>query len=95
MNATIMSGEIIKCDSPPLPANLGYSDKAPFYYITITLNGQQTSETRVKFTYYVDPIIKSIHPNKGPLKGNTTSKLTGAMFNQDGVCNVTVRYGTI
>lgn len=42
MNATIMEEDIIKCDSPPLPPNFGFSDEgAPFYYIGLTLNGKE------------------------------------------------------
>lgn len=43
--------------------------------------------------YYIDPTIKSITPNLGPLKGGTISNLLGEGFAQEGVCNVTVRYG--
>lgn len=56
MNATIMESNIIKCDSPPLTGSQGYSDSsAPFYYISITLNGKEITDSRIKFIYYVDP----------------------------------------
>lgn len=34
-------------------------------------------------------------PNLGPLSGGTVSKIEGTGFAQDGVCNVTVRYGAL
>lgn len=81
MNATIMTNDSIKCDSPPLPPNLGFSDSgAPFYYISLTLNGKDRLNTTMKFVYYVDPTIKSVTPNKGPLEGGTVSLLTGKGF---------------
>jgi len=96
MNATILEQDIIKCDSPPLPPNFGFSDSAaPFYYIGITLNGKEITNTTIKFVYYIDPQIKSVTPNKGPLRGCTVSQLFGKGFNQEGVCNVTVRYGAM
>jgi hypothetical protein len=95
MNATIMESDIIKCDSPPLPPNEGFSETGglSWYDVSITLNGKEITESKIKFVYYTDPTIKSITPNIGPLKGNTTSKLVGLGFAQEGVCNVTVRYG--
>ena len=45
--------------------------------------------------YYVDPLLKSIVPNKGPLSGGTISNLTGRGYAQEGICNMTVRYGPI
>lgn len=100
MNATILDSETIKCDSPPfqesfttaLSANNG---SAPWYNFSITLNSKEIAPTRSKFTYYVDPSIKSISPNLGPLKGGTVSRISGEGFAQDGVCNFTVRYGPI
>lgn len=42
MNATILEENIIKCDSPPLPPNMGFSDSgAPFYNVEVTLNGKE------------------------------------------------------
>lgn len=95
MNATIMEQDVIKCDSPPLPPSQGYSETGgvPFYNISVTLNGKEISESKLKFIYYIDPSIKSITPGLGPLKGNTSSMIKGLGFAQEGVCNVTVRYG--
>ena len=96
MNATIMESDLIKCDSPPLPASFGFSDSgAPFYYLSVTLNGKDIAGPYQTFTYYIDPSITKIYPNKGPMKGGTISKLNGKLFNQEGVCNVTARYGSI
>jgi hypothetical protein len=97
MNATIMSAEHLVCDSPPLPPSQGFAEAgAPFYFVSVTMNGgKEISNTTLRFTYYIDPIIKSITPNKGPLRGGTVSRLFGSGFNQEGVCNVTVRYGAI
>jgi hypothetical protein len=43
MNATIMEENIIKCDSPPLPSSLGFSDYngVPWYNVSITINGKE------------------------------------------------------
>ena len=98
MNATIMADNILKCDSPPLPAGAAAASidgKAPFYNISISLNGKEMVSTELNFTYYIDPTIDSISPNLGPLTGGTVSKISGKGFAQDGVCNLTVRYGPI
>ena len=100
MNATIMENDIIKCDTPPLPPSFGFSEAgaAPWFNVSVTLNGKELSETNstksIKFTYYIDPQMASITPNNGPMKGNTSSHILGSGFAQEGVCNVTVRYGT-
>jgi len=57
------------------------------------LNGKEITESKIKFIYYIDPSIKSITPYLGPLRGGTFSKIKGEGFAQEGVCNVTVRYG--
>ena len=82
MNATILEPDIIKCDSPPLPPSMGFSeDHSPFYFVGLTLNGKEFTESKLKFIYYIDPQIKSITPNKGPLRGGTVSRLFGKGFN--------------
>lgn len=84
MNATILEEDIIKCDSPPLSSTMGFSDsRASFYYVEVTLNGKEITATdpKIKFIYYIDPSIKNITTNKGPLSGGTTSKLNGKGFN--------------
>jgi hypothetical protein len=103
MNATIMENNLLKCDSPPLQAALGYSESGtgysdegnvPWYNISITINGKEIVSSSLKFEYYVDPTMWSITPNVGPMKGGTNSTIKGNGFKQPGVCNVTVRYGT-
>lgn len=95
MNATILEEDIIKCDSPPLEFGASWERGAPYYLIAITLNGKEIVNTTLKFIYYIDPVINSITPNKGPLSGGTHSVLKGKGFNQEGVCNMTARYGAI
>lgn len=74
MNATIMEEDIIKCDSPPLPPSFGYADNsAPFYFVSITLNGKEITDAKIKFIYYIDPQIHSVLPGIGPIKGGTIS----------------------
>jgi IPT/TIG domain len=100
MNATIMDTDEIKCDSPALSTEEGAlifsnATSAPWYNISITLNGREYVPVKGRFSYYIDPTIKSITPNIGPLSGGTVSKISGNGFAQDGVCNVTVRYGAL
>lgn len=99
MNATVMENDIIKCDSPPLPEELGFLNKdasrAPWYNVSITLNGREMVTAESKFSYYVDPSIVQVTPSLGPAKGGTLSKIVGSGFAQEGVCNITVRYGPI
>ena len=82
MNATIIGSELILCDSPPLPPGSGSDSTAPFYYVSVTLNGgKEVANSTMKFIYYIDPVIKSITPNRGPLRGGTISRLVGSGFN--------------
>jgi hypothetical protein len=96
-NATIMDKHNIKCDSPMLDTETsqGADSKAPYYYVSVTLNnGREFSSEIAKFTYYWDPVLKSILPNKGPMRGGTKSVLESkGGFKQEGACNTTVRYG--
>ena len=75
MNATIMEDDIIKCDSPPLPPSFGYAADtgAPFYLVSVTINGREWANSTIKFTYYIDPQINSVFPAVGPMKGGTVS----------------------
>jgi hypothetical protein len=83
MNATILDSETIKCDSPPLYESFTTSQNngsAPWYNLSITLNGKEIAPTHSKFTYYVDPQLKDINPNLGPLRGGTVSRISGEGF---------------
>jgi hypothetical protein len=84
MNATIVDSETILCDSPPLPIGEGFemvNGSAPWYNISISLNGKEFVTAKTKFVYYVDPTIKSVTPSFGPISGGTLSKIIGEGFN--------------
>jgi len=95
-NATVMEEDIIKCDSPTFLNKFGYSaivTGLEFYNVEITIDGGRNIEGPYqKFNYYRDPIISSISPALGPVKGGTCSKIGGSGFNAEGACNKTVRY---
>ena len=41
---------------------------APFYFVSITVDGGKSiTDSLIKFTYYRDPVITSITPDKGPV----------------------------
>lgn len=75
MNATIFENNIIKCDSPQLLASMASSDMgAPFYFVSISLDGGKSiTDSNLKFSYYKDPVIEGITPNKGHIHGGTIS----------------------
>lgn len=79
MNATIIDSETINCDSPPLQLGEEFTTQnngsAPWYQIFITLNGKEIAPTKQRFTYYVDPVMRSISPNLGPMQGGTVSRI--------------------
>jgi len=95
MDATVMSDTIIKCDSPDIHLDEKLN-KQVFFPVAVTLNGNDRSRSShpVQFGYYNQHRLKSLAPNKGPLTGKTSVNITGEHFVQEGVCNVTVRYGT-
>ena len=75
-NATIMSDELMYCDSPALLNVQGYSllngDDTNFYNLQVTIDGgHMIAGTPQKFSYYQQVIVKDVSPNKGPLSGNT------------------------
>ena len=76
MNATIVSPNLIECDSPPLPRD-AIND---WYYIGVTLNNRDITNSTQKFYYYPQPTLEQIYPNKGPLVGGTNSYLYGLGF---------------
>ena len=67
--------------------------RSPWFNVSITLNGREIATAAKHFLYYVDPTIKAISPNLGPISGGTVSKILGTGFDQEGACNVTVRFG--
>lgn len=91
MNATIVTSGHIECDSPPL-AKGAQND---WYYVALTLNNRDISNSTAKFFYYPEPYIEDISPNKGPVAGNTHSTLYGIGFAHKNICGLTVRYGGI
>lgn len=94
-----METNLIKCDSPILPeaskTALNHGKYTPWFNVSITLNGREIVSAQQHFMYYVDPTIKAVTPNLGPISGGTVSKILGSGFSQEGACNVTVRYGPL
>mmetsp|Transcript_47134 Transcript_47134/g.62408 ORF Transcript_47134/g.62408 Transcript_47134/m.62408 type:complete len:96 (-) Transcript_47134:1398-1685(-) len=75
-NATIMSDELMFCDSPALLNVQGYSllngDDTSFYHLQVTIDGgHMIAGNPQKFNYYQQVIVKDVTPNRGPLAGNT------------------------
>lgn len=98
-NATIMDGEHLKCSSPSLLNDQGYSmmtDKMLWYNLEVTIDGgREIAGPAIKFMYYKDPKLSEIKPNAGPTKGGTTVAVNSfGGFNQEGACNKTVRFAT-
>lgn len=98
-NATIMSGEVMMCDSPHLLNSMGFSmmtDHMLFYMLEVTIDGgREIDGPAQKFTYYKDPILTAIIPDSGPVRGGTLVKIASkGGFNQEGACNKTARFAT-
>jgi hypothetical protein len=89
MNATVLSPEIIVCDSPILDT----VNPEMFYKVAVTLDGTFKTNSTGVFRYYREPTISSISPARGPITGGTISNITGKGFAQSGICIPTVRYG--
>jgi len=75
-NATIMSDELMFCDSPALLNVQGYSllngDDTNYYHLQVTIDGgHMIAGSPQKFNYYQQVIVKDVTPNRGPLHGNT------------------------
>jgi hypothetical protein len=95
-NATIMDSETIKCDSPSVLNDHGYSkitNTLIWYNLEITVDGgRELAGPSFKFAYYKDPKMTDLIPNSGPLSGGTKVKVFGSGFSQEAACNRTVRF---
>lgn len=95
-NATILDEETIKCDSPSILNDQGYSkitNHLIWYNVEITVDGgRELAGPAFKFGYYRDPKITDIQPRSGPVSGGTKVKVVGSGFTQEAVCNRTVRF---
>lgn len=94
-HATVMSENEIKCDSPSIRGNEELEKKI-YFPVAVTLNGHDRSEAAqaIRFSYYEFHKLFSMSPNRGSLKGGTRVNIYGEHFAQEGVCNVTARFGT-
>lgn len=92
--ATIISETEIRCDSPDIHLKPYY--KQIYFNFSVTLNGEDmsTSASTLKFSYYEFQSLSRIYPKSGPIEGGTLSYISGEHFKQEGVCNVTVRFGS-
>ena len=94
-NATVMTYNELKCDSPPLPTKPGSEENSiTSYNLTILVNDNDESGPAQKFYYYKSPVISSISPIMGGVDGDTTVKISGSGFDQPGACNITARFST-
>lgn len=97
-NATIMDEKHLKCNSPSLLNEQGYSmmtNEMLWYNLEVTIDGgREIAGPAQKFMYYKDPKLSDIRPNSGPTSGGTTVAVVGSGFNQEGACNKTVRFAT-
>ena len=91
--ATIMSDTEIKCDSPDLGE---VTNPKSHYNVTVTLNDHDRSKSKrpIIFSYYNFHTLEDMKPRRGPITGQTHVEIFGGDFAQEGVCNVTVRFGT-
>jgi hypothetical protein len=95
MNATVLSENEIKCDSPSVLNYAGINEKnVTEYDLELSLNGIDITGPVYKFYYYKETIVTGVNPIFGPIEGNTQVNITGYNFNQKGACNVTVRFST-
>lgn len=75
MNATIINEKTIKCSTPKLNNDqAGLDPKFMFFYVGVTLNGIENSDSLIKFNYYPDPRIEAVNNSPvGPVTGGTVS----------------------
>jgi hypothetical protein len=95
-NATIMDENTIKCDSPSMLNDQGYSklsNKLVWYNVEISIDGgRELAGPAQRYTYYMDPKVQDIVPNSGPVSGGTKVRIVGSGFNHQGSCNKTARF---
>lgn len=89
MNATVLDKTKIVCDSPPLDSQSGDM----FYNVSVTLDGEYTSNANQQFVYYDEPVIETVSPWLGPIAGNTVVTIGGRGFTNAGICDLKVRFG--
>lgn len=79
MNVTIINSQTLLCSSPPLTRSQSLMPPMDMRHtVEVTLNGQETTDNRVKFAYYPDPeIMKVLDSPMGPIVGGTQSTLVG------------------
>lgn len=98
-NATIMSNELMYCDSPALLNKQGYSllqgDDTQFYNLQVTIDGgHMIAGIPQKFYYYQQVVVKDVHPNRGPLTGNSEVRVNVTGLRQPGICGLKLRIGS-
>jgi len=99
-NATVMSPELIYCDSPAYLNERGYSylsgEDTAWYHVQVTIDGGNVvTGTPQIFRYYQQTQVVEVTPNSGPLSGNTQIAVKAKGIRQPGVCGpVKVRLGT-
>jgi len=73
MNVTIIDDKTLKCSSPPLTRSESLMTALDMRHtLEITLNGAETTNNKVKFSYYPDPEIQQVvDSNRGPVIGGT------------------------
>lgn len=89
MNATVLDSTRLYCDSPPLDQSSGYT----WYTVGVTLDGNYFTPAISNFTYYEEPVLESVGPWLGPLRGGTNVHLQGSGFNGTNICGLIVRFG--
>ena len=94
-DATVMSYNELKCDSPPLSTQPESEENAiSSYELTILVDETEESGPSQTFYYYKPPVISGISPIMGGVEGDTTVKISGSGFNQPGACHIVTRFAT-
>jgi hypothetical protein len=85
-NATVISQTLLICDTPSILNSQGYPSvdvSGRFYLVDVTIDGGIIkTKSGAIFDYYDDPIIESISPKSGPIKGGTLVTIKGKGFAQ-------------